>query len=242
MSPSKKNDSGLPCETWQDYFDKINNTSIGTEDYIYRGQKEDWKLLPKFHRPIPNLNNILTVEAHLSFFKKSLKGRRGINPPELDDKSYWALGQHYGLETPLLDWTLSPYVAAFFAFEEEGNNENRVVYALNRKLYNTTLKTRKQKRVIKFVEPVIDENSRLISQRGIFTYTEFPEDIESVLRYQYSNPVLVKIFIPNKERKEMLIALDKMNINHYTLFPDLEGSAKYSNMYNKVYATFLPKT
>jgi hypothetical protein len=38
-----------------------------------------------------------------------------------------------------------------------------------------------------------------------------------------------KIKIPNEDRDGCLVALNKMNINYMTLFPDIDGAAKHVN-------------
>src|SRR5262249_27131955 len=53
----------------------------------------------------------------LSRFRTRADGIPGYDRDASDDE-VWALGRHYGLLPPLLDWSESPYVAAFFAFEE----------------------------------------------------------------------------------------------------------------------------
>ena len=53
----------------------------------------------------------------LGHFKHRCRDLADVDPEAIDDE-YWALGRHFGLLTPLLDWTLSPYVAVFFAFAE----------------------------------------------------------------------------------------------------------------------------
>lgn len=64
-------------------------------------------------------------------------------------------------------------------------------------------------------------------------------DLESIVRALYSSestssnrharPILTKIVIPNSDRIECLKFLNKMNINRMSLFPDLDGAAKYIN-------------
>ncbi|UCE47464.1 MAG: hypothetical protein JSW47_17935, partial [Phycisphaerales bacterium] len=40
----------------------------------------------------------------------------------------------------------------------------------------------------------------------------------------------IKFKIPDRDRDACLKALNRMNINHMTLFPDLYGASEYCNM------------
>lgn len=53
-------------------------------------------------------------------------------PPPVDDLSSWfALMQHHGVPTRFLDWTLSAYVALYFAIEEEPPEDGCAVWAID---------------------------------------------------------------------------------------------------------------
>jgi hypothetical protein len=53
------------------------------------------------------------------------------------DERYWALGRHYGLKTPLLDWTASPFIALFFAFcDSTAPDNDQALYALDASYVN----------------------------------------------------------------------------------------------------------
>jgi len=63
-----------------------------------------------------------------------------------------------------------------------------------------------------------------------------PIQIDSNNSYAISqNANIIKVIIPSYLRKEILHLLNKMNINEKTLFPDMDGLAKYLNykMYEK---------
>lgn len=121
----------IHLDSWNDFTDLIKEELIYKENLIWRGQSQNWVLLPSLERLIndsnlpddqrsdPQIRNQNRIDQFKNF-KFAMRGRFGSNPPDFnEDEEIWALGQHYGLATPLLDWTESPFVAAFFAFEAE---------------------------------------------------------------------------------------------------------------------------
>jgi hypothetical protein len=80
---------------------------------VYRGHAaSNWELKPTLFRKEFELK--VDVYPHLERFRKYLIGK--VDQIEsYSDPEVWAIGQHYGLKTPLLDWTVSPGVAVFFA-------------------------------------------------------------------------------------------------------------------------------
>ena len=219
------------------FVDYLTDCSDFLQNYIFRGHRSTgYKLESTLDRKISDKTKIQEIrDLQLENFKRYIIGKRGPNPPTYtNENEWWALGQHNGLDTPLLDWTYSPYVATYFAFyKKEAVTEKRVVFALNKVAVKKRLKEITNDD-IEFYRPEADDNSRIISQNGLFTITKDGKDLEQWVKTQFAGiddtPVLIKFFIPNSVRIECLKSLDTMNINHATLFPDIYGSCIYTNM------------
>jgi hypothetical protein len=205
-------------------------------NYLFRGQRRSgWGLKPTLYRGDALEYIFINESAALAKFKRNLLGRRGDNPRTLNDDELYSLGQHFGLKTPLLDWSNSIYVALFFAFAEDKPNptETRVIYGIHRQRLEEHSKNKKNF-PIKFIEPQIDENKRLISQNGAFTFFSQNVEIESWIRQlNYPNKnkfLLLKLYVENKSREKILKQLNWMNINYLSLFPDVYGAALHTNL------------
>ena len=266
----------IQFSSWKRFFEYLNEEMHNSRSYIWRGQRcDNWPLKSTYHRLIEKLDlkrtknwkNWAYKQPQLLRFQYASRGRRGPNPPEIEKNiEWWALGQHHGLATPLLDWTSSPFVATFFAFAEgvgEDQTNNRAIYALNeehvtdmnetlfeeavgKKGLNEDTKTREARieagtkakmSTLEFIEPNTDEIKSLISQSGLFTLTPDDSPLEAWVQKLFAGEqrsILLKLLVPNKDRKECLRALNRMNINHASLFPDLYGASKYCNLFAEI--------
>lgn len=249
-TPRRHGAMEITFTSWRYFFDFINQKFLDYKWYIFRGQaNEAWRLESSLDRVLSEqgeLHSHTARQEHFRRFVLAARGRRGTNPSRIeDDNEWWALGQHHGLVTPLLDWTESPFVGLYFAFVDlnDGQSEHRTVYAL----YHPDVEERsaalaKRHRragrrgrppITEIIRPMSDENSRLVSQRGLFTRGPDGVTIDNWVRRNFprekSGAVLIRLRIPNKQRDNCLRFLNRMNINHLSLFPDLYGASRHCN-------------
>lgn len=233
---------------WKYFVDFIGAELLDYPQFIYRGQASAaWPLEPSLDRVLRLRGKVasrVVRQRHLSTFQLAARGRRGPSPAQFgDENEWWALGQHQGLASPLLDWTSSPYVAGYFAYEDQPSEapQRRAVYAIDVNAFEERsaelLKTfvgEGRAPIVEFIRPMQDENSRLVSQGGLFTRAPDGTDIEAWVKRSFpedsSQIVLIKVTVPSADRAVALRSLNRMNINRASLFPDLAGASAFCNM------------
>ena len=247
------------CASWDEFIQALRITkSKRYARRIYRGQANTkWKLDSTWERYLDRLRTDPLVrhefgldaykelrDIELSYFENLTAAmpempNQALN--EIEDK--WSFGRHYGLNTPLLDWTSSPFVAAFWAFVSRVISENPSIEE-----YTPTIevKTSDQpvavwelscpKELLKKDEFILVDNIRYElhrqrAQSGLFTYVKHDEhtDIESYLKSEGIGEFLERYEIPCSSEHDASIALsdlERMNIHFGTVFPDAYGAAR----------------
>lgn len=209
--------------------------SIERGRYIFRGQPSTWRLRTAFHRTkrkdlarfmdtdIPRLHQVLSGQTkHLFNLSDALQ-----------NGAFWNLIQHHGYPTPLLDWSHSPFVAAFFAYRnkalDDEDNPFVRIYMFDRlswcEDFGQLGKISPAMPHFSILEPLALENSRLVPQQALSSVTNL-DDIESYLqmREQEKGKTYLTAFdLPASDMNAALSELIMMGISAGSLFPGLDG-------------------
>jgi hypothetical protein len=225
--------------------------------YVFRGlSDENYQLkttLTRLGRNYESMEKLL-----LRNFRKY--AHRDVVPQD----SIWnwlSIAEHHGLPTRLLDWTISPLVAAHFATcNVEKFNVNGAIWCVdfiaNREMLPNKLKSLlKKERSYALTMDMLNEAAKSLDEFDALSRSAFvaffqPPSLDERIANQYalfsimSNPKALlddwlkrhpslyrKLIIPANLKWEIRDKLDKANITERVFFPGLDGLCSWLKRY-----------
>lgn len=233
--PNESDESKIKGEpkSWSEFKALISD--MESSKYLFRGQKEPWRLRTTFHRgerfriseftekDVKQLHQRLSAITNHYF---------DLTVPE-QNGAFFNLLQHHGYPTPLLDWSYSPYVSAFFAFRSwplgySGEGDIRIYIFDNETWQSKYMQIQSLDPPfphLSVMEFISIDNPRLVPQQAITTVTNI-DDIEAyILEKQEKDGIqyLRAIDIPAREREAAMRELRFMGITAGSMFPSIDG-------------------
>jgi hypothetical protein len=251
----------IPVRTWQELTEAlydIPRASLGRyrSNLVYRGLADaDWHLETSLQRlggAFENLEGPL-----LRSFRKYAE------PGQLPNDSVWvqlAIAQHHGLPTRLMDWTVSPRIAAHFATaEEEHYSKSAAIWCIDvveaRKLLPAELRAildRESAFLFSFemLRGISLADFDRYRQEGEFLLFFEPPSLDARIVNQWAvmsvmpgadvdlnsflekHPKLVRKIVISEDLKwELRDKLDQDNVTERMLFPGLDGLSQWLKRY-----------
>jgi len=167
-------------------------------------------------------------------FENTIIKQSQLRPIDIPIYEYLAFLRHHGYPSPLLDWTYSPYIAAFFAFRNIHKETDYVSiyayleYAGNGKTYSSN------RPCIFSFGPYATIHKRHFLQQSAYTICTVKEGKDFIFAKHDKidndgdrQDKIWKFNFPISEKQKVLNKLNQMNINAYSLFLSLDSLMEY---------------
>lgn len=213
----------------------------------YRGQSvSDLPLKPKLLREstLEHLRNVYNLKDPVKIQEKLIQRLRRYTPSHHfnfsgksnneDFGNFLCLAQHHGLPTLLLDWSKNPLVALYFAVNNDNNKDGEIwIMKLKDKQHRADMTIHLESGEefpldncgpLLIVPKPFD--TRFTAQSGRFSYYSNSDSLNDIKgEVPWEN--LTRYLIPLKSKPQILKKLQCMQIHEGTLFPDIDGYARY---------------
>lgn len=205
---------------------------------LFRGQSQSLPLYPTICRGNPSLN---TEELEKKMLK-DLKDRSSmiINEQLVGDWDWITYAQHFGMSTRLLDWTINPLVAVWFAVRNK-KFVDQTSYLYMYFVEDEDLITEEDLELgpfrsgrTKVLRPTLN-NKRMVAQQGWFTSHVYSKKVNKFVAMTDNGAIKNRVLefgIKSKIKEDLLQELNILGINYQSLYPDIMGLCEQINWEN----------
>ena len=217
------------------------DTGLHVSAPLFRGQSDHrWPLattLERYGLPEISLRDYYLAALKSKHLIESFTGKRWDVPDLEDYKKYLAERdtfmyavnteydymvylRHNGFPSPLLDWSASPYVAAFFAFDKakETEPDGRVAIYVYCEYFGTGKMHTQGSPELQYKGPYVTSHPRHFKQQSSYTLCiarsdewHYTPHESAFAAGEASQDLLWKFTIPSNERRKVLTYLDSHN-------------------------------